>query len=180
MALLRQRDQDGDTIQAGWTEMDVIQIYPVTIYLGLGGGYLGTRPWFRPAMNPDHLLYQGNQTQIRQRRVECENRGGMGFGRKRPHDRHATVSFAVIISRIAALLPSDLSPSHTMGRAILLPSCDRETHQRRRIVTSISTRRTGDDNHLKYSLDRSHVKRIPRLDFRDNIIVSTMPPLGLL
>jgi hypothetical protein len=62
--------------------MDVIQIYPVTIYLGLGGGYLGTRPWFRPAMNPDHLLYQGNQTQIRQRRVECENRGGWALGEK--------------------------------------------------------------------------------------------------
>jgi hypothetical protein len=93
-----------------WTEIDVIQTYPVTIYLGLGGGYLGTRPWFSAAMNPDHLPYQGNQTQIRQRRVEFENRGGMGFGRKRPHDRQATVPFAVIISRIAALLPPDLSP----------------------------------------------------------------------
>jgi hypothetical protein len=65
-----------------WTEIDVIEIYPVTIYLGLGGEYLGTRPWSSPAMNPDHLLYQGNQPRIRQRRVEFENRGGMGLGRK--------------------------------------------------------------------------------------------------
>jgi hypothetical protein len=27
-----------------WTEIDVIEIYPVTIHLGLDGGYLGTRP----------------------------------------------------------------------------------------------------------------------------------------
>lgn len=101
----------------------------------------------------------------------------MGFGRKRPHDRQVNVPFAFIISRIAALLPSDLSPSRTMSPVILLLFCDREVNQKRRIVTSTSTRRTGDDGHLKYSLDRSHVKRIPWLGCRNNIIVSTMPQL---
>jgi hypothetical protein len=73
----------------------VIQTYPVTIYLGLGGGYLGTRPWFSPARNPDHLLYQGYQTQIRQKKVEFGNRGGCAMGEK---DRMTDRSTAHLLS----------------------------------------------------------------------------------
>jgi hypothetical protein len=128
-------------------------------------------------MIPDHLLYQDNQTQIRQRSVECENRGGWALGEKdRMTDRPPRHSPSESAGQPRCNRQT-CRRTRTMISAILLVFCDREINQKRRIVTSISTRRTGDDGRLEYSLDRSRVKRIPRLRCRDYIIASTVPQL---
>lgn len=60
-----------------WTEIDVVQNWPIAIYLGLGGGYLGTRPRLSSTIDRE-LLYQGNETQLRAQKAAFENRVPIG------------------------------------------------------------------------------------------------------
>jgi hypothetical protein len=58
-----------------WTEIDVVQIYPIVIYVGLGGRYLGTRPRLSSTIDWE-LLYQGD------RKLAFENRAEWAIGEK--------------------------------------------------------------------------------------------------
>jgi hypothetical protein len=60
-----------DMQEGAWTDIDLVQLYPAAVYLGLGGGYL-LDPG--PAVQVLDLIYRGPIHQIRIKKEEYDRR----------------------------------------------------------------------------------------------------------